>query len=120
MTIRHALSLLEAEGLIRFEHGVGTFVTDSGLDPDALQLVSFGETTASTSLQTVLRRVDPNANAPEAARLLGLPPETLLVMLERLRLLGGVGVRRAGVDLELLQHLPTERALRQHALHRQP
>ena len=92
MTIRQALALLEAEGLIRSEHGVGTFVTDSGLDPDALQLANFGETTASTSLQTVLRRVDPNANAPEAARLLGLPPETLLVVLERLRLLAGAPI----------------------------
>ena len=39
--------------------------------------------------------------------------------LERLRLLSGVGMRRARVDLELLQHLPPEGALRQHALHRQ-
>jgi GntR family transcriptional regulator len=92
MTIREALALLETEGLIRSEHGVGTFVTDSGLDPDALQLASFNETTASASLQTVLRQVDPNTHAPEAARLLALPPATPLVMLERLRLLAGAPI----------------------------
>src|SRR5690348_17084664 len=31
--------------------------------------------------------------------------------LQRLRLLGGVGMRRARVDLELLQHLPAEGTL---------
>ena len=91
MTIREALALLEAEGLIRSEHGVGTFVTDSGLDPDALQLASFREITGSTSLQTVLRQINSNTHAPEAARLLALPPATPLVMLERLRLLGPAG-----------------------------
>ena len=89
MTIRHALALLEAEGLIRFEHGVGTFVTDIGLDPDELQLASFGEIGAATALQTVVRLLEPAARAPEQARLLNLPPETPLVLLERLRLLAG-------------------------------
>ena len=89
MTIRQALALLEAEGLIRFEHGVGTFVTDIGLDPDALQLASFGETGAGTVLQTIVQRVEPAAHAPEQARLLSLPPETPLVMIERLRVLDG-------------------------------
>jgi GntR family transcriptional regulator len=87
MTIRHALARLEAEGLVRSDHGVGTFVTDNGLDPEALQLPSFGEASDSPALQTTLRRVDRDAHAPEAARLLALPPETPLVMLERVRLL---------------------------------
>jgi GntR family transcriptional regulator len=87
MTIRQALALLEAEGLIRSEHGVGTFVTDTGLDPEALQLVGFGETLGPHALQTVLRRIEPGAHAPEPARLLALQPDTPLVMIERLRLL---------------------------------
>ena len=92
MTIRQALAFLEAEGLIRSEHGVGTFVTDSGLDPDELHLASFGEATASTAVQTMLRHGDPAAHAPEAARLLALPPTTPLVLLERLRLLTGAPI----------------------------
>lgn len=86
MTIRQALALLEAEGLVRFEHGVGTFVTDSGLDPDALRLASFGEMNPS-AVQTVLRRAEATVQAPAAAQLLGLSPETPLGLLERLRLL---------------------------------
>ena len=89
MTIRHALALLEAEGLIRFEHGVGTFVTDIGLDPDDLQLASFGETGTATALQTVVRLLDPAVHAPEQACLLNLPSETPIMLLERLRLLAG-------------------------------
>src|SRR4029077_11837001 len=37
--------------------------------------------------------------------------------LERDRLLGLVGVVGAGVDLELTEHLPAQRVLRQHAAH---
>jgi GntR family transcriptional regulator len=89
MTMRQALALLEADGLIRSEHGVGTFVTDGGLDPDALQLMGFEESNASSTLTTVLRRVEPSAYDPAAAHLLALPPDTPLVMLDRLRLPGG-------------------------------
>ncbi|HXF63540.1 MAG TPA: GntR family transcriptional regulator, partial [Caldilineaceae bacterium] len=88
MTVRQALALLEAEGLVRFEHGVGTFVTDSGLDPDALHLASFGEMNPS-AVQTVLHRAEAAVQAPAAAQLLGLSPETPLGLLERLRLLEG-------------------------------
>src|ERR1700693_4688173 len=38
----------------------------------------------------------------------------------RLRLLRRVRMRRTGMDLELLQHLATERALGQHPPHREP
>ena len=38
--------------------------------------------------------------------------------LQRLRLLGGVRMFGAGVDLELAEHRAAERVLRQHALHR--
>src|SRR6516225_9437968 len=41
-----------------------------------------------------------------------------LRQLERLRLLGGVRVVGAGVDLELAQHLAAEGVLGQHAAHR--
>jgi GntR family transcriptional regulator len=88
MTVRQALALLEAEGLIRFAHGVGTFVTDTMLDPDARPLASLGETSGLPALRTVLRSAEPSVEAPEAARLLGLSPETPLVRIERLRLLG--------------------------------
>lgn len=81
--------LLESEGLIRSEHGVGTFVAESGLDPDALQLASFGETNEAVALEVVLRRVGPRVHAPDAARLLQLSSETRVVVVERLRLLDG-------------------------------
>ncbi len=88
MTIRQALSLLEAEGLVRSEHGVGTFVTSTGLDPDVLQLASFGDTSASPTVTTLLRSFDATVQAPEPAHLLGLALGVPLVRLERLRLLG--------------------------------
>ena len=88
-TLDSALSELEAQNVVYRRHGVGTFVTDIGLDPDALQLASFGETGAGTVLQTIVQRIEPAAHAPEQARLLSLPPETPLVMIERLRVLDG-------------------------------
>src|SRR5437660_708578 len=43
ITVRRALRMLEEEGLVRVEHGVGTFVVDWAAGYDQLHLPAFAE-----------------------------------------------------------------------------
>lgn len=88
MTVRHALALLEEEGLIYSQHGVGTFVIGENLDVDALHLLSFRDEMKqrALSVETRLLHKGLSTRHTTAARILGLPPDAPLCMLERLRL----------------------------------
>jgi GntR family transcriptional regulator len=94
MTVRQALTVLEGEGLIVTEHGVGTFVADPTLDTDTLHLLSFRESVRRPQAQLETRVLGRNLDYQDAevAALFGLPKATSLALLERVRLLGAVPI----------------------------
>jgi GntR family transcriptional regulator len=108
ITARRALRQLEEEGLIRVEHGVGTFVADWSRQHDlfagAGTLPSFGEEAVDAGSRTteVLHRDEAVPHAP-AARALGLDVESPLAVLERLRRVNGraVAFQRSYLPSEL-------------------
>ncbi len=87
ITVRRALRLLEQEGLVRVEHGVGTFVADWAGAHDLLRLPSFSAEMEARELgpRTEVRARGRNVVHPEAAQALGMGEGTPLVMLARLR-----------------------------------
>jgi GntR family transcriptional regulator len=94
VTVRRALRALEEEGLLRVEHGVGTFVRDWAAQFDRLPLPSFSEAVRSMeeSLETRLCGRRFGMVCPEAASALGASPDEPLDVLERLRLAGGIPI----------------------------
>jgi len=105
ITVRRALRSLEDEGLLRVEHGVGTFVTDWPAQYDLLQLPSFSAEMAARSLTaaTELAARSVEAQHAPAAAALDLPPGTPLLLLARRRLLDGspVAFQRSYLGPEL-------------------
>lgn len=95
ITVRKALSALEGEGLVRVEHGVGTFVCeDWSVGHDLLHLPSFAEQMAGQHLavETVVRAFEGPIRHTEAARALHLPPESPLGTIARVRRVGGTPI----------------------------
>ena len=87
ITVRRALRDLEDEGLIRVEHGVGTFVADWVRQFDLLHLPSFAAEMAAHDLRPrteVLGR-EMNVLRPEAAAALGQTTSAPVHVLTRLR-----------------------------------
>jgi GntR family transcriptional regulator len=91
ITVRRALRALEDEGLVRVEHGNGTFVTDWARGADFLNLPAFTEA-AGTPVSTRTVSVEFGVVAPEAAVSLGLQPQTAVHALRRVRLVGSTPV----------------------------
>ena len=98
MTIRNALDLLNEEGLIRVEHGVGMFVVDNQLQMDEYQIVShsnsenlqsFTASTASEQSVTEIIMINVAALYEDAAVALGLPKDASVCRIERLRRVDG-------------------------------
>ena len=91
MTLRHALDLLERDGLIARRHGLGTFVARPAIDYDILQLralagdlSALGEDVATRFLRSRFAPAD-----RRVAEALGLPEAAEVFVLERLRLVDG-------------------------------
>jgi GntR family transcriptional regulator len=91
MTLRQALELLEREHLIVRRHGLGTFVAAPSIDYDILQLRRFagellvqGEPVTTRLLATRFAIAD-----RRVARALGLTGRARVLVIERLRLVGG-------------------------------
>jgi GntR family transcriptional regulator len=91
MTLRQALGVLERDRLITRRHGLGTFVAVPSIDYDILQLRRFagdlsakGEHVTTRVLGTRFARAD-----RRAATALGLDPGPRLLVVERLRVVGG-------------------------------
>ena len=91
MTLRQALELLEREHLIVRRHGLGTFVAAPSIDYDILQLRRFagdllaqGEPVTTRLLGTRFAIADRHV-----AQALGLAGRARVLVLERLRLVGG-------------------------------
>jgi len=93
-TVRHALDQLQRDGLLRVEHGVGTFVADLDGAFDPFTVASFTEALRERGLDVETRLLDVNTHAPSptAAAALRRPEEEELVCLTRLRLVGGWGI----------------------------
>lgn len=105
ITIRRALRLLEEEGLVRVEHGVGTFVADWSRRYETFSLPSFSEEMASRNIRAVteIRGRAGDVHNPRAALALGLEPGARAALLERLRKIDGVPVvfQRSWLSMEL-------------------
>ncbi len=88
MTARHALVGLEREGLVERRRGAGTFVATPKIQFN--KLMSYTEHMSSRGLtpnsRVLVSRII--AGEPEVAARLGLPPNSALVKIERLRLTG--------------------------------
>jgi DNA-binding GntR family transcriptional regulator len=87
ITVRRALRDLEGEGLIRVEHGVGTFVADWVRQFDLLHLPSFAAEMAAHDLrpQTAVLGRELAAHQPEPAVALGQGAAAPVHVLTRLR-----------------------------------
>lgn len=104
MTIRKAINVLEEEGLLRSEHGVGTFVARPDLAEDSYQLFSFSAQMNETSMRQPMHQptrqpahqsaykvetrvllVDPKVEHEKARQALRLSRRSGISLLERLR-----------------------------------
>jgi GntR family transcriptional regulator len=94
LTVRQALDQLQQDGLIRVEHGVGTFVVDLDQAYDPYAVASFTEVLREHGLETEtqLISVEYESAAAGALTALGVTPDEGLVTLTRLRLVGSVPV----------------------------
>lgn len=93
-TVRQALDTLREEGLLRVEHGVGTFIADLDRAHDPFAVASFTEALREHGLEVETRLVaaEPRARSAEAAAALGLAPSSALLAFTRLRLVGGLPI----------------------------
>ncbi len=105
ITIRHALANLVAQGMLRREHGRGTFVRSPRLVAGARGLTSFTEEMAALGMvpSTTVLDVDVRPAPAAVAEALELPDGAEVVQVHRLRLGDGepIGVQTA--------HLRTDR-----------
>jgi DNA-binding GntR family transcriptional regulator len=91
MTLRHALEVLERDGLIARRHGLGTFVSTRSVDYDILQLRTFAGDLSAQGEDVVTRFLRSQFESADrgVARALDAPPGARVLALERLRLVAG-------------------------------
>ena len=91
MTLRQALELLERDDLITRRHGLGTFVAAPSIDYEITKLRRFATdlSAQSEAVSTRVLGVRPAVADHRAGTALGLGPRARVVVLERLRLVGG-------------------------------
>lgn len=104
ITIRHALRNLEESGLLRREHGRGTFVRSATLIAGARGLTSFTEEMSSLGLAAGSRLLDQEVIAASAdiAAALDIEEGASVLRIRRLRLGGEapIGVQTAHLPLD--------------------
>lgn len=90
-TVRHAVGRLCDEGLIERERGRGSFLTQRAIEQPLGMLYSLFRSLEDRGIEqrSVVLALDERHDA-EAATMLGLEPDTLLVHLHRIRLADGV------------------------------
>jgi GntR family transcriptional regulator len=91
MTLRHALELLERDGLITRRHGLGTFVAAPPIDYDILRLRALAGDLSAQGEDVATRFLGSHFGRPDlqVARELGLSRDDRVFALERLRLVDG-------------------------------
>jgi GntR family transcriptional regulator len=91
MTLRQALELLERDKLITRRHGLGTFVAAPSIDYDILQLRRLAGDLSAQGERVATRVLGSRSVAADrrVTTALGLAPRARVVVLERLRLVGG-------------------------------
>jgi GntR family transcriptional regulator len=91
MTLRHALELLERDGLITRRHGLGTFVAAPPIDYDILRLRALAGDLSAQGEDVATRFLGSHFGRPDhqVARALGLQRDDRVFALERLRLVDG-------------------------------
>src|SRR5438094_8490135 len=91
MTLRQALELLERDDLITRRHGLGTFVAAPSIDYEITKLRRFATDLSAQgeAVSTRVLGVRPAVADHRAGTALGLGPRARVVVLERLRLVGG-------------------------------
>ena len=89
-TVRQALRLLQEEGLLIFQHGVGSFISGLTDEHRGLQLSSFSGTleASGTPVETRIIATQSNLADPAVARWFSRE-ESRFALLERLRLVRG-------------------------------
>ena len=121
ITLRHALRNLEEAGLLRREHGRGTFVRSATVVAGVRGLTSFTEEMRTLALTASTELIEANrvAATPAMAAALDIGEGDLVVQLKRLRLGNGLPI---GIQTS---HLPETRvpglledAPRVHSLYR--
>ncbi|TSD84761.1 GntR family transcriptional regulator [Mycobacterium sp. KBS0706] len=104
ITLRHAMRNLEASGVLRREHGRGTFVRNATLVAGARGLTSFTDEMALLGLSGGSRILDKACipASPEAAAALAIEPGEPVARIRRLRLGDGlpIGVQDAHLRLD--------------------
>ena len=110
ITVRHALANLETAGILRREHGRGTFVRSARLVAGTRALTSFSEEMSALGLDVATRLLDVRRIKASGAdrRALEIDEGSAVVRLRRLRFGGGqpIGVQTA--------HLRSDRVDRAH------
>jgi GntR family transcriptional regulator len=116
MTLRHAIQLLEREGLVKTRHGLGTFIASKPAAYELSHLRSFAQEMNAQGLALTTRVLSHGfaAPSPDVAHRLEADGEESVFMLERLRLIGGtpvvhqrshlpqwLGVALCGIDLSV-------------------
>jgi GntR family transcriptional regulator len=91
MTVRHALKLLEQEGLVQFRHGKGTYIARRPVAYDVSHLRSLAQEMAAQGHALVTRVLSSafSRAQPRVAELLGLDGSDEVYVLERLRVVDG-------------------------------
>lgn len=111
ITLRHAIRRLEEAGLVRREHGRGTFVRRSTIVAGIRGLTSFTEEMRELGETAGTRhtRIETIAAAEEVAEALQIDPGSPVVRIRRLRLGNGnpIGVQTAFLPADRVPGFPT-------------
>ena len=93
-TVRKAVQNLIARSLLEIRRGKGTFISRPKITPELTQLTGFVEDMEALGHHPTARLLSKETQvaSPEVARHLALPPGSMVVRLERIRLADGLPV----------------------------
>jgi len=94
MTVRQALSVLEREGLIIFEHGVGTFVSSGGMKDRVYRLLGFQDEMDRHRIRISTKILEKSYSISDEriSLLFGIKSDRRICRLTRLRLIGNIPI----------------------------